>query len=132
MFKATYSPADANNKRKETKWAGIFSMQMSVEMNGLEEPDSSHTGAAIVSGPLVGVHWRCLRASASGLRPGAFIPSELELGQEPAAHPWSPESQTAELPSPLPPFSVSLVFIVPLSYFKGVHEWCLYLFYFFK
>lgn len=60
------------------------------------------------------------------------FPSELELGQEPAAHPWSPESQTAELPSPLPPFSVSLVFIVPLSYFKGVHEWCLYLFYFFK
>lgn len=72
MFKATYSPADANNKRKETKWAGIFSMQMSVEMDGLEEPDSSHTGAAIVSGPLVGVHWRCLRASASGLRPEAF------------------------------------------------------------
>lgn len=27
MFKATYSPAEANNKRKETKWAGIFSMQ---------------------------------------------------------------------------------------------------------
>lgn len=52
MFKATYSPADANNKRKETKWADIFSMQMSVEIDGLEEPDSSHKGAAIISGAL--------------------------------------------------------------------------------
>lgn len=72
MFKATYSPADANNKRKETKWAGIFSMQMSVEMDGPEEQDSSHTGQPLYPGPLVGVHWRCPRASASGLRPGAF------------------------------------------------------------
>lgn len=131
MFKATYSPADANNKRKETKWAGIFSMQMSVEMDGLEEQDSSHTGTAIVSGAL---GWDSLEMPKGiCLWPEAWnFPSELELGQEPAAHPWSPESQTAELPSPLLSFSVSLVFIVPLSYFKGVHEWCLYLFYFFK
>lgn len=55
MFKATYSPADANNKRKETKWAGIFSMQMSVEMDGLEEPDSSHTwGSHYIWGPWLG------------------------------------------------------------------------------
>lgn len=129
MFKATYSPADANNKRKETKWAGIFSMQMSVEMDGLEEPDSSHTGAAIVSGAL---GWGSLEMPKGiCLRPEAWsIPSELEFGQEPAAHPWSPESQTAEPLSPLFPFSVSLVFIVPLSYFRvftsGVFTFCIF------
>lgn len=87
-------------------------------------------GAAIVSGAL---GWGSLEMPKGiCLRPEAgSIPSELELGQEPAAHPWSPESQTAEPLSPLLPFSVSLVFIVPLSYFKGVHEWCLYFFYFF-
>lgn len=78
MFKATYSPADANNKRKETKWAGIFSMQMSVEMDGLEEPDSSHTGAAIVSGAL---GWGSLEMPKGiCLRPEAWSIHSIRVG----------------------------------------------------
>lgn len=129
MFKATYSPADTNNKRKESKWAGIFSMQMSVEIDGLEEPDSSHTGAASVSGAL---GWGSPEMPKGiCLQPLAWsVPSELELGKEACAHPWSPESQTADPPLPRRvPSGVSLVFIVPLSCFKGVCEWCFYLFF---
>lgn len=46
---------------KDKKPSGlVFSLcKMSVEMDGLKEPDSSHTGAASASGALVGVHPRC-------------------------------------------------------------------------
>lgn len=48
----------------------VFSLcKMSVEMDGLKEPDSSHTGAASASEALVGVHQRCpgVPPPASGL-----------------------------------------------------------------
>lgn len=74
MFKATYSPADANNKRKETKWAVFSLCKMSVEMDGLKEPDSSLTGQPVHLGLLVGVLPEMAKGicSSSSLRPEAF------------------------------------------------------------
>lgn len=125
---------------KEKKPSGlVFSLcKMSVEMDGLKEPDSSHRGAAGASGALVGVHRRCPRASASILSLEHSIKVGIR-GRRPAAPSWSPESQTADLPLPhCFPSGVwvfllfcFVFFIVPLSNFKGVHEWCLYLFFFF-
>lgn len=73
MFEATYSPADANNKRKETKWAVFSLCKMSVEMDGLKEPASSHTGQPVLLGPLIGVLPEMAKGvcSFSSLRPGA-------------------------------------------------------------
>jgi hypothetical protein len=72
MFKATYSPADANNKRQETKWAGIFSMQ-NVCGDGWTERAGflTHRGSQCFWGPGWGSP-EMPRGTASSLRPGAF------------------------------------------------------------
>lgn len=101
MFKATYSPADANNKRKETKWAVFSLCKMSVEMDGLKEPDSSLTGQPVHLGLLVGVLPRWPRASAPP--PASGLKHSIKVGirgRRPSAHQWSPESQTEDLPLP--------------------------------
>lgn len=58
----------------------VFSLcKMSVEMDGLKEPDSSHTGQPVLLGP-----WSGFTGDARGyrLQPQAWsIPSKLELGE---------------------------------------------------
>lgn len=105
MFKATYSPADANNKRKETKWAGIFSMQ-SVCGDGWTKRAGFFTHRAASASGALG--WGSTRNGQGHLllQPQTWsIPSKLELGEGgPLSINGLRESDFRRAPPPLLPF----------------------------